>query len=219
MSAIRPRPTSGYTPDVPALDYESPFPRLLRPGEQLLWVGRPRRQPTAFAPDPLVVLWALFAAAWAYKFAVWAAGALHMGDGGAPPSPRWSALLFGGGCYAAYRLVLIRRRRGALWYALTDARAVFALVRKVPSVISIHYDEVKEIRLTRRADGYGSITFDLHKQDPYAASSDVIGGHAAPQRPVFEEIAAAADAYDLASAAKHRYDSAPKAYGVAVPIR
>ena len=193
---------------VRTLEYDSPILRLLRPGEELLWVGRPRRglARTGFINGSNLILSALWlgvATNWGWRLALWAGGEVGFTDPAPPPGVGASAIVLGGAALLAYRVHVGVIRRGMTWYAVTDCRVLFVLSRQSPSVTGIDYADLEDVRLSDLGDGFGSIDFTLREPDPYAANSDVTGGHMSPGL-IFEAIPAAGEVYALIEERRRR---------------
>ena len=139
----------------------------LAPGEQALWIGRPRsglilRGADAFA-IPFSLLWAGFAVYWLYSAA--ASGA---------PLP---FVLFGVpfvlvGIYIVVgRFFVDARQREATSYAVTSQRVLIISGLFSRKVKSLGIKTLAELSLSESADGSGSITFGA--QHPMAG---MLGG-------------------------------------------
>ena len=90
------------------------LPRLLRPGEQLLWVGRPRQGLLFRTWDPmlpLLVAWLLFVllALWKTLWSLLTSFTVF------PPRPLEILILLGGGSALGYRFYFDVRRRASTW--------------------------------------------------------------------------------------------------------
>lgn len=179
---------------IPNLEYDSPFLRLLQPGEDLLWVGRPRQGYIFRSWDPLLLGWLyiVLQSVWTTLTSMIDSGFFfHF-------RPFQIIVLIGGGALFIYRYHFDAKRRAATWYALTSRRVLFVLTRRdVPSFIAVPYDNITDVDLLEHRDASGVITLKLRQYDPYAGSSQVIGGFTAPGRPMLEAVAPAREIYDL----------------------
>jgi hypothetical protein len=135
----------------------------LAPGEQALWIGRPRSGLILRGADALAIpfslLWAGFAVYWLYSAA--ASGA---------PLP---FVLFGVpfvlvGVYVVMgRFFVDARQRAATSYAVTSQRVLIVSGLFSRKVKSLGIKALAELSLSERADGSGSITFGA--QHPMAS--------------------------------------------------
>lgn len=172
---------------------ESTIRSELAPGEQALWIGRPRgglllRGADAFA-IPFSLVWAGFAVYWMYSAA--ATGA---------PLP---FVLFGTpfvlvGIYVVVgRFFVDAKQREATTYAITSQRVVIVSGLFSRKVKSLGFKTLAELSLSERKDGSGTITFGV--QHPMASMMNSLPGwpgmdqHATPR---FDSIADVRKVYE-----------------------
>lgn len=127
----------------------------LRPGEHLLWAGRPRTGIAFRTADlfliPFSLLWAGFAVFWE-----WSAWKL----GGKEPF-----LIFGGffvlvGLYISIgRFFVDALIRGCTFYGLTNERIIILRRRFGRNARSLPLRSLVEINISTKSDGSGTITF------------------------------------------------------------
>lgn len=172
---------------------ESPIRAELAPGEQALWIGRPRgglllRGADTFA-IPFSLVWAGFAVYWMYSAA--ATGA---------PLP---FVLFGTpfvlvGIYMVIgRFLVDAKQREATTYAVTSQRVLIVSGLFSRKVKSLGVKTLAELSLAERKDGSGTITFGA--QHPMAGMMNSLPGwpgmdqHSTPK---FESIADVRKVYE-----------------------
>ncbi|MBX7250892.1 MAG: hypothetical protein K1X50_02840 [Candidatus Promineofilum sp.] len=147
----------------------------LRDGELLLWAGRPKQGFALRARDiGASVIGILFVGPSMLRLA---SEVLAAND---RATPVWvAALLLAGVVGLArwiYGFVEDIRRRGALWYAVTDARVLFVTGRELTYAEQLGLNELDSIKLSRRFDGTGTITFvsrpHWRRRQPSASPED-----------------------------------------------
>jgi len=106
----------------PVLDCANPLPAVLRPGERVIWVGRPKGWQQGLPATPYLVMLAAGLGLAADKFVFYCMGPL-------PPSTRMELLLFGG--ISAVIIIApfyyLRRQVRETTYAITSQRLLMAI--------------------------------------------------------------------------------------------
>jgi hypothetical protein len=149
------------------LNYDSAIQKYLKPGEQVLWVARPRQGWVFLWHNPLIVVQiisAVLIAWWLMGVALWMSGA-----GGPFPGVRLLGMNVGVVVFVAVTIrqfIRDKRHRDGSWYAVTDQRLLFVLTTVRPeSVIGIAYDEIVEVsaqqRVARASPGEGALKLRL----------------------------------------------------------
>jgi hypothetical protein len=166
------------------LTYDTAIHKHLLPGEQLLWVGRPR-QGWAYRWSNRLFLVQLavgvMSLVWLAEIANWGASALGI-DLRLPlgrPSLRFSTMVMFLGGVTMWQLYRDRRRRAGTWYAVTDRRVLFVLTSVTPqSVIGVEFDEIASVSLNAGMDvlaPLNAVILRLKSVDPYLLNSKVLG--------------------------------------------
>ncbi|MCW2995035.1 MAG: hypothetical protein JWQ18_2530, partial [Conexibacter sp.] len=140
------------------LDTATPSARLapyLRPGERLLWSGRPDPDVTFTAADVYLIPFSLL---WAGFVVVWELTAITEVDGGAGwLFPLWGIPFVLVGAYMLVgRFFAKRRRKRKTVYGVTDERALVAVGDD-----SLSDSPIRHVPVSRRRsrDGHLSVTF------------------------------------------------------------
>jgi hypothetical protein len=190
----------------PTLRYDNPVKKHLRPGEQLLWVGRPETGWTLRWRHPLLIIglaWAGLTFEWirrmvgAYLFPVGAPMS------SAPPTRMMTVLVTLGTVLLAWHIWADRVRRLGTWYAVTDRRVLFVRQGVRPeSAISYTFDEISGVLLNPRDEATTLPTRDkvvirLKHSDAYAGLSGVLGYQLASNEIVLENLPDAKEFYEL----------------------
>jgi len=185
------------------LNYDSAIQKYLRPGEQVLWVARPRQGWVFLWHNPLIVvqiICAVLIAWWLMGVALWMSGA-----GGPFPGVRLIGMNVGVVVFVAATIRLYindKRRRAGTWYAVTDQRLLFVLTNVWPeSVASIAYDQIVDInthqRPNRAIPGEGTLKLRLKDIDPYVSGSTVLSSHLSADEIVLETLPEVQDLCEL----------------------
>jgi hypothetical protein len=177
-------------PYVARLDYDRPFQKHLRPGETLLWVGRPVQgivfRRTDWGLIPFSLIWT--------SMAVWQARFLGRSlDALLNPCP--TVVILGMLAFGVYllvgRFVVDAWQRSRTWYGLSDRRALILYVGRTVCFNTVEGAECKAATLQRQADGSGTIIFETREVDPYWVGREGRGGFldsTRPSSPAFEGI-------------------------------
>jgi len=186
---------------VPArLDYDRPFQKHLRPGEKLLWVGRPV-QGLLYRPND----WALIAFGLIGVAAPISSASVALRRGvdlllNPCPTIAMLAVLAFGIYVVVGRFFVDARQRSRTWYALTDRRALILYVGKAICFNGVEGPDCKVVTFKRHANGSGTIVFELKEVDPYWAlreGRDSFLDQTRPSSPAFEGIDTADEVYSL----------------------
>jgi hypothetical protein len=169
---------------VAVLAYDTAFDKHLRPGEQLRWVGRARRDWVYRWSNRIVfvqIAAAVFALIWIARLAYWSLSALGMNAGPhlGPPTFMSSVIVFTFAAVTAWQMVSERRRRAGTWYAVTGQRVLFVLTSATPqSVIGVEFSQIAKIYFNTGLEIPGppnGIILKLKQVDPYLCNSRVLG--------------------------------------------
>jgi hypothetical protein len=185
---------------VARLDYDRPFQKHLRPGETLLWVGRPVQGIVFRRTDWAIILFSL---AWTAVAISWVTGALRYGINVLlNPCPNVVIVgVLGFGLYMLVgRFLDDARQRSRTWYALTDRRALILYVGKTVCFNAVEGPDCKTVTLQRHANGSATIIFESKEVDPYWVLREGRGGfldETRPSSPAFEGIDTADEVYAL----------------------
>lgn len=165
---------------------------MLRPGEKLLWSGRPRTGIRFRAMDAFLVP---FSIVWGGSVLVFEAIAIASGI--------WFMALFGipfvlMGVYFLFgRFLVDARQRSNTVYGLSTERAIIVsgLLRR--TVKSLNLRTLSDVSLNERGDGSGAITFGA--ANPLAAwfGAGWAAGMSSYASPSFEMIENAAEVYRM----------------------
>jgi hypothetical protein len=166
----------------------------LKPGEQLLWVGKPypARVGCQFVPvSCMAVPWTLFALYW-----MAAASGIVGRHAGLPGPVNFIMPLFGlpfvflgfAMFSAPYRAA--RKARSTV-YAITDKRTMVITAGRSRSVRSYKRGDMKAFECTVRADGSGDLVFARRSSStggPWDISSTSVGFYGIPEVRVVEKL-------------------------------
>lgn len=170
----------------------------LRPGETLLWTGRPNVR--AFVMRgwwyvvPFSLLWLAFVAYWE-SLAINANGPILFRLWGVPFILVGLYMLVG-------RLVLAARDAGNTQYAVTNRRILIQRGAFRTNLTTLDLDRLPGLHFSQHADGRGTITFSANGPliRPYGVRSRGDG----PAPPAFDEIDRAAEVYAIVENARAR---------------
>lgn len=149
------------------LNYDLPFQKYLRPGEQLLWVGRP----------PIGILfrkgdWVAIP----FGVACFAVSACIMAVSlGLTPRSTFNACttsivlpVVAIAMYMAFgRFWYDADQRRRTWYGVTNQRALILYVGKLVCLNGIALDEEPRVTIETHANGTATLLFKPQKMDPY----------------------------------------------------
>ena len=168
--------------------------KYLKPGEQVLWVGRPRQGWAFRWYNRLVVVQiacAVVIAWWLMSVILWMSGrgGPFPGSGNIPLDIMVAACVAG----TIRQQIKDKQRRAGTWYAVTDQRLLFVLTTVRPeSVIGVPYDQIVEIsahpRFDRASPGEGTLKFRLKAIDPYLSGSTVLSYQISAREIVLETV-------------------------------
>lgn len=182
----------------------------LKPGETLLWSGKPRGgikfRTSDFFLIPFSLIWGGFAIFWEVM-----ACAAFFGTGnfnhGQPAAfaivfPLWGIPFVLVGLYFIFgRFIVDAKSRERTWYAVTDQRVIIITTLFGQKVRSLNLRQLSEIALDAKADNSGTITFG--SPGPYSYMGDSswpgAGRYGTPR---FEMIDSVREVYDIIQTAQ-----------------
>ena len=176
-------------------ELEAEVGQELRPGEQLLWTGRPGRGLRPTAVDvvrlPLNLMWMLFAVAWLVV--------VIREEAGAPFALVGVAFVLIGLYMVLGRFMLDKYRRSKIYYALTNKRVVIIICTPGRNVESIDLGSLGHTAYSTDEAGRGTIIFGA---DAIIHSGYAGPGWPSPPEPRFEYIDNVQDVYEEISKAR-----------------
>lgn len=140
----------------------------LLPGEELLWVGRPKQGFALRGMDAVLIPASLLVTAWIIKVVI---DLLLAGQ--SLLLPIVLPFLAGGSFLLVGRFYIDARRRTHTLYVLSNSRALIITGDKAHNIRSINLKTLREISFSHRVDGTGTIEFDRQSgwmQDRYEMS-------------------------------------------------
>ncbi|MEM6723286.1 MAG: hypothetical protein AAF598_04560 [Bacteroidota bacterium] len=133
------------------------FDRLLAGGEQIVWIGQPKKGIVLYAPDwavvPMSIFFVGFSAYWLYVFAIMSAGFLLGILILAIFLLISMYILVGRFWYAAYR-------KSRVYYALTDKRLIWVTDYKRKMKWDLKLTDIAVVEIKQRPSQYGHLLFN-----------------------------------------------------------
>jgi hypothetical protein len=181
----------------------------LRPGERLLWKGKPdlgiRFRPSDGFMIPFSLLWGGFAIFWFYS-------AFNIATkSGQPEAFLFSAfgipfVLFG--LYFIFgRFIVDAKMRSKTEYAVTNQRAIIQSGMLSRKIKTVNLQSIPDISYAERSDGSGTVTFgESTSSYSWATGGFYFPGMSSKQAPAFEMIPDVKRVYDLILESKSKRD-------------